>query len=236
MQTSFTHPAQAPIDVRIMLVDDHAIIRAGLRMLIETRPGFQMIGECDNHADAVALAARERPDIILLDLDLGEENGLDFLDELLKVTQGQSRVIVLTGDRDPHKHMRAVGLGALGVVLKDRAPEVLLLAIEKVTVGEAWLERHLIADSLTDIWKNRQPPRADPEAEKIASLTPREREVIELVAKGFKNQKIGETLFISEPTVRRHLGVIFSKLEVTDRLELLVYAIEHNIVVRPQRA
>ncbi len=234
MQSSLS--TQDPTSVRILLVDDHAIIRAGLRMLIETRPGFQMIGECDNHADAVALAARERPDIILLDLDLGEESGLDFLDELLKVTQAKSRVIVLTGDRDPRKHTRAVALGALGVVLKDRAPEVLLLAIEKVTKGEAWLEPHVMATALTNLWQNRQAPRADPETEKIASLTEREREVIELVAKGYKNQKIGEILFISEPTVRRHLGGIFSKLEVADRLELLVYAIEHGIVTMPNRS
>ena len=230
-----TNSTDIPAAVRILLVDDHAIIRAGLRMLIETRPGFQMIGECDNHADAVALAAQERPDIILLDLDLGNENGLDFLDELLQVTEGQSRVIVLTGDRDPRKHTRAVGLGALGVVMKDRAPEVLLLAIEKVAQGETWLEPHVMAGALTDLWKNRQPPQENPEAEKIASLTEREKEVIELVAKGFKNQKIGETLFISEPTVRRHLGGIFSKLEVADRLELLVYALEHGIVAMPNR-
>jgi DNA-binding NarL/FixJ family response regulator len=227
--------AQPPPTVRILLVDDHAIIRAGLRMLIETRPGFQMVGECDNRADAVALAVDQRPDIILLDLDLGGENGLDFLDELLKVTQGQSRVIVLTGDRDPRKHARAVGLGALGVVLKDRAPEVLLVAIEKVSGGETWLEPQIMATALNDLWKSRQAPQPNPETEKIASITDREREVIELVAKGFKNQKIGQILFISEPTVRRHLGCVFSKLEVSDRLELLVYAIEHGIVTMPQR-
>jgi len=235
MQASPTNPPKAPPTVRILLVDDHAIIRAGLRMLIETHPGFQMIGECDNRADAIALATNELPDIILLDLDLGQENGLDFLGELLAVTQGRSRVIVLTGDRDPRKHARAVGLGALGVVLKDRAPEVLLLAIEKVTQGDAWLEPHVMATALTDLWKSRQAPRTDPETEKIAALTQREREVIELVAKGFKNQKIGETLFISEPTVRRHLGGIFSKLDVSDRLELLVYAIEHGVVTMQHR-
>lgn len=235
MQPSPTSPADAPDGVRILLVDDHAIIRAGLRMLIESRPGFQMIGECGNQAEALSLAQSEHPDIILLDLDLGQENGLDFLDELLKVTKGRSRVIVLTGDRDPRKHARAVRLGALGVVLKDRAPEVLLLAVEKVMGGETWLEPHIMASALNDLWKSRQPESVDPEAEKIASLTDRERQVIVLVAKGFKNQKIGETLFISEPTVRRHLGTIFAKLDVTDRLELLVYAIEHGIVTGPQR-
>lgn len=228
-------PEPAPNHVRILLVDDHAIIRAGLRMLIETRQGFHMTGECDNHADAVTLAAREQPDIILLDLDLGQQNGLDFLEELLEVTQGKSRIIVLTGDRDANKHTRAVGLGALGVVLKDRAPEVLLLAIERVAAGETWLEPQVMANALTNLWKSRQPAKADPEAEKVASLTDREREVIELVAKGYKNQKIGETLFISEPTVRRHLGLIFSKLDVADRLELLVYAIEHGIVTTSNR-
>lgn len=229
MQTPPSNPTAA-VEARILLIDDHAIIRAGLRMLIETRQEFTIVGECDNHAEAVALATEQRPDIILLDIDLGVENGLDFLEELLEVTQGQSRVVVLTGDRDPGKHTRAVRLGALGVVLKDRAPDVLLLAIEKVVAGQVWLERNVVATALTDIWQSRQPPPANPEAAKIASLTARELEIIDLVAKGMKNQKIGEALFMSEPTVRRHLGSIFAKLEVADRLELLVYAIQHGVV------
>lgn len=233
MQSS--NQTEATANVRILLVDDHVLIRAGLRMLIETRRGFQMIGECDNHADAVALAAKERPDIILLDLDLGAESGLGFLEELLEVTQNQSRVIVLTGDRDPRKHAQAVRLGALGVVLKDRAPESLLLAIEKVSEGEVWLERHVVAAALTDMRQSHQSPEVNPETEKIASLSAREREVIEMIAKGCKNQNIGEALFISEPTVRRHLGSIYEKLKVADRLELLVYAIEHGIVIMPHR-
>jgi DNA-binding NarL/FixJ family response regulator len=222
--------------VRILLVDDHAIIRAGLRMLIQTRGEFEIAGECDNHADAVALSEKERPDIILLDLDLGRESGLDFLGQLLEVTGGKSRVILLTGDSNPEKHARAVRLGALGVVLKDRAPEVLLNAIEKVSQGEVWLERNMVATALTEIWKSQQPPKADPEADRIDSLTERECEVINLIAKGLKNQQIGDALFISESTVRRHLGSIFSKLEVADRLELLVYAVQHGIITVASRA
>jgi DNA-binding NarL/FixJ family response regulator len=220
---------------RILLVDDHVIIRAGLRMLIETRRGFEIVGECDNRCDALALAEEKCPDIILLDLALGEENGLDFLSELLETTKGKSRVILLTGDHDSQKHAQAVRLGALGVVLKDRAPDVLLRAIEKVSLGEVWLERNMMATALTHMWQSQQPVTLDPEAEKIASLTEREREVIELIAKGLKNQQIGDALFISEPTVRRHLGSIFAKLDISDRLGLLVYAFQHNILTPPKQ-
>jgi DNA-binding NarL/FixJ family response regulator len=233
--SSHLNQVEASDTVRILLIDDHVIIRAGLRMLIETRKGYEIVGECDNSAEAVALVDTERPDIILLDLDLGEENGLDFLSEMMEVTQAKSRVILLTGDRDPQKHAHAVRLGALGVVLKDRAPEVLLRAIEKVNEGEVWLERGMVATALTGIWKCQQQAPVDSESQKIASLTEREREVIDLIAKGFKNQQIGDALFISEPTVRRHLGSIFAKLDITDRLGLLVYAFQHSIITPPKQ-
>jgi two-component system, NarL family, nitrate/nitrite response regulator NarL len=217
--------------IRVVLVDDHAVVRAGLRMLIESRPGLLVVGEAATTADALTVAGREQPDIILLDLDLGGDNGLTILPELF-ATAKQSRVLMLTGVRDPEEHQRAVRLGAMGVVLKEKAADDLLQAIEKVHAGEVWLDGALMARVLG----RAAPAEAtiDPEAVKIASLTDREREVIALICEGLQNKLIGERLFISETTVRHHLTSIFDKLGVTNRLELVIYAYRHGLAKLPR--
>ena len=214
--------------VRILLIDDHPIVRAGVRMLLEKKPGYTVVAEAECKQQAIDAAGRERPDIILLDVGLGAESGLDFLAELIKVTENQSRVLLLTASCDTETHARAVRIGALGVVTKERAPEVLLTAIDKVHNGEAWLERTVVATALTGIWQGGA--EQDPVVEKIASLTPRENDVIALIGEGLKNQQIADRLFLSEATVRRHLGSIFLKLEVSDRLDLVVFAFQHGLV------
>jgi len=218
--------------IRILLIDDHAIVRAGLRMLIENHKGMVVVGEAGTRIDALAIAARENPHIILLDLDMGKESGLDFLRELLG-TAGGARVVMLTGVRDPEAHRRAVHLGAMGLVLKDKAAEVLIKAIEKVHAGEVWLDRSLTASVLYEMSQADQTRRADPEAEKIGSLTSREREIVGLVCEGLKNKQIGERLFISEATVRNHLTSILSKLELSDRFELALYSYRQHLAKPP---
>ena len=218
--------------IRILLIDDHVIVRAGLRMLIENHKGMVVVGEAGDRIDALAIAARERPQIILLDLDMGNESGLDFLRELLDAAAG-ARVVMLTGVRDPEAHRRAVHLGAMGLVLKDKAAEVLIKAIQKVHAGEVWLDRSLTASVLTEMSQADQTRKADPEAEKIRSLTSREREIVGLVCEGLKNKQIGDRLFISEATVRNHLTSILSKLELSDRFELALYAYRHHLAKPP---
>ncbi len=218
--------------IRVLLIDDHALVRAGLVTLIEQRPGLTVIGEAANRADALAIAAREQPDIILLDLDLGGENSLDFLPELFTAAPA-TRVILLTGMLDPEAHRRAVRLGAMGLVLKEQATEVLIKAIERVHAGEVWLDRSMLATVLTELSPARANEEVDPEAAKIATLTAREREVIALLAEGLPSKQIAERLFISEATVSHHLGSIFNKLGVTNRLELVVYAYRHGLAKRP---
>src|SRR5262245_19128884 len=124
--------------IHVLLIEDHAVVRAGLRLLLESRPGLVVVGEAANHADALALTAREQPDIILLDLALGGESGLDLLPRLLAAAGGV-RVLILTGVGDVEEHRQAIRRGAMGLVLKEQAPEVLLKAIEKVHAGEIWL-------------------------------------------------------------------------------------------------
>jgi two-component system, NarL family, nitrate/nitrite response regulator NarL len=236
------------------------IVREGLRLLLENQMGLSVVGEAANCQDAVAYAAREQPDIILLDLDLGESHGLDCLPELLAVAP-QARVLVLTGVYDLDIHHQAVGRGAVGIVRKMEAAEALVKAIRKVFAGEVWLDGALMARVLNDLWQVRsgqpmemmnmplrlsQPQRevvelwkhqAQPsnpdEAARIAQLTEREREVIGLIGEGLRNQQIADRLSISVITVRHHLSSIFSKLDVGDRFELAIYAYRHGLAKLP---
>jgi DNA-binding NarL/FixJ family response regulator len=218
--------------IRVLLVEDHAVVRAGLRMLIESWPRVVVVGEAGDRADALRLVAEQQPNIILLDLDLGADSGLDFLPQLLDRAPA-AHVLLLTGVDDPEQHQRAVRLGALGVVRKDQAASVLLKAIERVHAGEAWLDRTMVARVLSDLARPPE-PAPNPEAARIASLTDRECQVIQLICEGLPNKGIADRLAISEATVRHHLTAIFSKLGLTSRLELVIYAYQHDLAKPPR--
>ncbi len=215
--------------IRILIVDDHAILRAGLRMLIDQDPEMKVIGVASNRSEALALATSEQPNVILLDILLGDEDGLSFLPELREAST-DARVLVLTGLRSSESQRRAMLAGAMGVVLKEHAVEVLIKAINKVHNGEVWLDRSMMGRVLDDMSHTSD---IDPEKRKIESLTDREREVIALIAEGLKNKQIGSRLLITESTVTHHLSSIFSKLDVTDRLELVIYAFAHKLAKLP---
>ncbi|MGH8068024.1 MAG: response regulator [Candidatus Entotheonellia bacterium] len=221
-------PSVGKKTIRVLIIDDHVVIRAALRMFLDSQPGVMVVGESSGPQDALAAAMREEPDIILLDLDLGEANGLDLLPQLLTVVPG-AHVVVLTGVRDVEMHRRAVRLGAVGLVLKERAAEVLLEAIAKVYAGEVWLDSLLVASVLSEMTRPRTSQPIDPEEIKIKALTAREREIIKLIGQGLKNQAIADRLCISEATVRHHLTSIYGKLGVGDRLELAIYAYRHGL-------
>ncbi len=218
--------------IRILIVDDHKVVRQALRMFIEKNPHMLVVGEAGDHGEALALVNRERPDIILLELLLNGSSGLEFLAELNSC--GRSvRVIVLTGVREPEAHRQAIRLGAVGLVMKDQPAEVLLRAIEKVHAGEAWLDHKMTASVIAEM---ARPRRLDDDAAKVASLTPREREIITVVCEGLKNRQIAERLFISEATVRNHLTAILSKLGVSDRFELATFSYRHGLADPPRRS
>ncbi|HEU5098889.1 MAG TPA: response regulator transcription factor [Roseiflexaceae bacterium] len=218
--------------IRVVLIEDHAVVRAGLRLLIESRQELKVVGEAANHAEALAMVAREQPDIILLDLDLGAENGLDLLPNLRSAT-GRGRVLVLTGMRDTQRHRMAIRRGAVGLVLKEQAPDVLLKAISKVYAGEVWLDRTMLASILEELAIGETRP-VNIEASRIATLTEREREVIGLICEGCKNRQIGNRLSITETTVGHHLTSIFAKLGVENRLELVLFAHRHSLTTSPR--
>lgn len=218
--------------IRILLVDDHAIVRDGLRMLIESQTGMKVVGEAGNRKEALQLATSVSPDLVLLDLDLGDENGLTFLSELREVAKN-ARILVLTGLKDSDAHRQAIRLGAMGVVLKEHAAGVLIKAIEKVHAGEVWVDRSTMGSLLQEMTRPDS-DELDPDKAKVASLTDRERQVITLIAEGLKNKQIAERLFLSETTITHHLSSIFAKLEVSDRLELVIYSFRHNLARMPR--
>ncbi|HKS28444.1 MAG TPA: response regulator transcription factor [Pyrinomonadaceae bacterium] len=222
--------------IRILLVDDHKIIRDGLADLIRTRSDMQVIGDAGTGEAAIALALSEQPDVIVLDLDLGLECGLSLLPELIKAVPS-SNVIVLTGMREVEKRDEAMMLGAKGMVLKEKGAMELLSAIEKVhRTGEYWFE----PGAARRLFDKRQAADAsdadrDPEARKIGSLTKTERDLITCIGDGMDNREIASRMHIAESTVRNSLTRIYDKLEIKGgRLGLLVYAYRHGIV-KPAR-
>ena len=219
--------------VRILVVDDHAILRQGLRMLVEAEAGFAIVGEAEDGGRALSLAATEQPDIVVLDIDLGSDNGLDLIAGIQQAAPS-SRILVLTGLRDVEAHRRAFRLGARGLVVKEAAASTLMKAIRKVHEGEIWLDRASTAHLLSEMSKPAPPPAVNPEAAKIGKLSARELEVTALLGEGLSNKLIADRLSISETTVRHHLTSIFAKLGVPDRLALLLYA-HRNGLVKPPR-
>ena len=217
--------------IRILLIDDHVVVRSALRVLIESQENLTVVGEAGNRKEGLEIAAKEQPGIILLDLELDGESGLDLIPGLLEAAPG-ARIVVLTGVRDPQVHQLAVSSGALGIVQKDGALDMLIRAIERVNAGDAWIDATLMARVLSQLSGGGK-KKPDPEAVKIASLTEREREVLTCIGQGLKNKEIAGKLFISEWTVRHHITSIFSKLEVSDRVELILYAYRRGLAEPP---
>jgi DNA-binding NarL/FixJ family response regulator len=218
--------------IRIAILDGQRIVREGLRMLIETQQDLEVAAETGINKQALAKIGREQPNVILLDLDLADANIVDYIPDI-KAAAGNTKILVLTGSHDPEVHRRALQNGAVGIVLKEAAGEVVLKAIRKIYSGEAWIDHAMAARILTEISRPRQIEKADPEAEKITRLTQREREIVDVLCEGLNNRQIAERLFISEATVRNHLTSILAKLALSDRFELAIYAYRHGLAKPP---
>jgi DNA-binding NarL/FixJ family response regulator len=220
--------------IRVLLIDDHIILRAGLRLLVEKQTNAAVIGEARDRSEALEIAASEQPDIVLLNLDLRSESGLELIPQLLAAMK-HGRVIALTGLRDSGEQARAIQLGASGLVLKDDEVSHLINAIERVHQGEFWFEPSVSSKLLGRIAIIAENiGKTNPESVKGSVLTKRELEIIALVSEGMKNKQIADRLFISEGTVRNHLTVIFDKLNISDRFELIIYALRHKLVTPPK--
>jgi DNA-binding NarL/FixJ family response regulator len=215
-------------NIRVVIADDHAIFREGLRKLLEGAGDIAVVGEAADGDEAVQLLNKLRPDVLLLDLRMPNKDGLGVLEEMNGQSE-QTRVILVTEGENEHDVVRAMRLGARGVVWKQSASALLLKSIRKVYAGEIWLDNRMTAE-LIDAFKKSSDSGARREK---PLLSPREREIVQLVAQGFRNREIAEKLFISEQTVKNHLHNIFDKLGVSDRLELALYAIHHRLTDIP---
>lgn len=216
--------------IKIILVDDHRSVLWGLEKLIEGEsPRMAVIGKATSAAEALSLLDRVRPDIILLDLDLGGENGIHVIPTLL--AKSKAKVLVLTGSRDSAVHDNAVLAGAMGVVEKGESAETILKAIQKVHEGEIWLNRAATGRVFLEMARSKPAAALDPEQKKIASLTPRERQIVAEIGSdaAASSRVIAERLRISEHTLRNHIASIYEKLQVSSRLELFAYAGRHGI-------
>ncbi len=217
--------------IRIVIVEDHKVVREGLRMLIESQEDMVVAAEAGTAEEAFVTISREKPDIVVLDLDLGGVSFVNRIPEIRDASKG-TRVLVLTGIRDPELHIRALRLGALGLVMKDQAGSTVLKAIRRVHGGEAWIDHSLTASLVLDI-STEEKKRAY-ETTKIATLSKREREIVTVLCEGLNNKQIADRLFISEATVRNHITSILAKLELMDRFELAIYSYRHGLAKLPR--
>ncbi len=225
-------PAAIVEVVRIAVIEEHELYRQGLCLLLSQHQGLRVVGDAAAWMDALALVQREQPDVVLLAISPSAGSSLDLLPQLF-ASSDALKVLVLLESGDTDLPRRAMRLGASGVVFKNKSADMLLKAIECVHAGEAWLDRSTTASLLRELSPRNKPPKKNPEEVKISSLSQREREVIQLVGKGFKNKQIAEALFISGITVHHHLTSIYSKLEVADRLELLIYSYRYGLAELP---
>ena len=216
--------------IRVLLIDDHRSILWGLERLIRSgQPAMEVVGSTTNCAEALALLDQAAPDVILLDMDLGKESGLDAIPRLM--ARSKAKILVLTGLRDQSVHDKAVLAGARGVVEKEAPAETILAAIAKVHEGQLWLDRAATGRVFVEFSRQGAAQAADPEQQKIAALTERERKIVTvLVADAGATAKVlAEKLLISEHTLRNHLTSIYGKLDVANRLELFAYAQKHGL-------
>lgn len=217
--------------IRVLLADDHPIVRDGLRKLLSLEDDIDVIGEAGDGRQVLEQVQELEPDILLLDLRMPNLDGLSAL-QVLQQTNRKTRVIVLTASEDKNEFVQAMKLGCSGIVLKQTAPELIVKSIRKVHAGEIWLDSHTTAAVMRQFASVSSDVASMPSKSRERSpLSQREREIVALVAQGYKNKEMAEKMFISEQTVKNHLHNIFDKLGVSDRLELALYAIHKGLHV-----
>lgn len=208
--------------IRILIADDHAIVREGLRALLATEPDLELVAEAIDGIQAVTKARALMPDVILLDLMMPRMDGVEAIVEIKK-DWGEARIIVLTSFSDDEKVFSAIRSGALGYLLKDSSPQDLLHAIHTVANGEGFLSPSIASKVMREI---NQPPKLPPTKD---PLTERENEILQLVAQGLTNDQIAEKLVVSERTVRTHVSNILAKLQLANRTQAALYALKEGL-------
>jgi two-component system, NarL family, nitrate/nitrite response regulator NarL len=214
--------------IKLLIADDHTIFRDGLRKLLDSDDEIIIVGEARDGVECIKKLGELKPEILLLDLRMLDKNGLAVL-EAVNFDTLPTRVIVLTAAEDDRDVVRAMRLGARGVVRKESAIDLLLKSIHRVHAGEICLDSHMTAEVIKAFSTSSESGASGGKP----LLSDREMEVVQLVAQGFQNKEIGKKLFISGQTVKNHMAHIFDKLGVSDRLELALYAIHHLLIDEP---
>lgn len=214
--------------IEIVISDDHALFREGLRKLLEAQPGMRIVGEAVDGEETVRVVNQLKPHVLLLDLALPKLSGLEVLLELSKLGL-QTRSIMLTAAIERDQVVEALELGVRGIVLKHSALELLLKSIRCVNDGQYWVDQGSVSD-LIQALRQIRPSQSASRGRSDFGVTSREREVIELIVAGYTNKDLARKLNISEHTVKHHLSNIFDKLGVSNRLELVLYAIDHRLI------
>jgi len=206
--------------IRVLVVDDHAVVREGLRTFLELQDGIEVAGEAADGEEAIEAGGRLRPDVVLMDLVMPTLDGLAAMRALRERVPG-ARVIVLTSFADDDKLLPALRAGAAGYLLKNAEPQELARAVRAAHAGEALLDPH-VAARLVDALAGEKEP--------LDQLTPREREVLQLIGRGFSNKRIAQELQLSEKTVKTHVGHVLAKLGVDDRTQAAVFAVRAGLI------
>lgn len=225
--------SSTPIKILLVASDDDLVARAGLQSLLKSWEGMEVIGAVGYGEESLQVVSQQSTDIVLIDLDTRpDEIGFTLLETLVS-GGGQARYIALMSANDAQKQHRAIACGALGLVYREQPAEILNKAIRYVAGGEVWIDRTTTANALIALQHDRSSQKSDPNLLRIATLSPRERELILLIGEGLKNKEIAARLFLSESTVRNHLSSIFEKLQVNDRLELVIFAYRYGLASLP---
>jgi DNA-binding NarL/FixJ family response regulator len=215
------------VSIRVLLVDDQAMVRAGFRMILETQPDIEVVGEAANGEQAADSARRLRPDVVLMDIQMPDGDGLTATRRITEAGEPHSRVVILTTFERDEYVFEALQSGASGFLLKNAPPEELLHAVRVVAAGDALLApsvtRTLIAQFA------RRPARPDTGA-RLDTLTEREREVLVMLARGKSNAELATELVVSEGTIKTHVSSLLGKLGVRDRVQAVVLAYESGLV------
>ena len=210
--------------ITLAIADDHPIVLSGLENLLRLEKDFKVVAQCQTGEETLQAVRKNQPDILVLDIRMPGKNGLDVLRQIRK--EGlRTRVIFLTAALDEEQALEAIRLGICGVVLKEMAPKLLIQCIRKVHAGGQWLERSSFGNALETVIRREAGAR-----EIGGTLTPREIEIVRLLAGGLRNKEIGKRLFISEGTVKIHLHHIFEKLKLNSRVALTLYAREKGLI------
>jgi DNA-binding NarL/FixJ family response regulator len=223
-----TDPTTATTDIRLLIVDDQALVRMGFRMLLDAEPGISVVGEAGSGDQALALVAELRPDVVLMDVRMPGLNGIATTRRLLEISP-QSRVIILTTfDLDEYA-FGGLRAGASGFLVKDTRPEELLFAVRAVAGGEAAISGR-VTRRMLELFGGRLPATDDTPDTSLAALTPRELEILIAIGEGLSNGEIAQRFFVAESTVKTHVGRVLQKLDLRDRVQAVIFAYERGIV------